>query len=166
MTLSCLAGCNLVTLDSERDMNQVVATIPISEDAPEETIYKKDMVMAYLNYGYMYEQYYGYTRAQTFKLIIDNLVNNRVYVQNAIVKFSEGSSVSADEKWNAKNYISESDVKDADYQTYLDINNLIDSYELDSDQEDLGDTFVGTVIFATLFSCVSGLLQTTGEFSV
>ena len=41
MGLSVFGGCNLVTTDSERDMNQVVATVQIDKSAPKEEIYKK-----------------------------------------------------------------------------------------------------------------------------
>ena len=61
-------GCNLVVVNSEKDMAQVVAVVKIEEGVPEEgnTIYKRDMVLAYLNYGYYYEQN-GYTRQQVMQ---------------------------------------------------------------------------------------------------
>ena len=45
--------------------------------------------MSYMNYGYMYEQYYGYTREKTFNLIISNLINTRVHLQNAMKSINE-----------------------------------------------------------------------------
>ena len=87
MCVSFLGGCKLITNDNERNMNQVVATIQIADDAPVDKIYKKDIVMSYLNYGYYYEQSYGYTREQTINLIVNQLITTRVYVQNAIIKF-------------------------------------------------------------------------------
>ena len=74
MSLSTLTGCNLIVTNLDRDMNQVVATVQIDKSAPLEKIYKKDMIMAYLNYGYINEQYYGQTRKQVFQAIIDELV--------------------------------------------------------------------------------------------
>ena len=68
MCVSSLTGCGLVTIDNERDMNQIVAVVRLDETAPEETIYKKDMVMAYLNYGYMYE-------AQLYDLVYMSLLS-------------------------------------------------------------------------------------------
>jgi len=34
MCLSAFSGCSLIEVDSEKDMNQVVATVRISEDVP------------------------------------------------------------------------------------------------------------------------------------
>ncbi|MBP5467405.1 MAG: hypothetical protein J6Y43_07595, partial [Clostridia bacterium] len=45
------SGCNLITDDTERNLNQVVATVNINR---EENIYKKDLVVGYMNYGYIY----------------------------------------------------------------------------------------------------------------
>ena len=39
----CASGCNLVTKNSEREMNTVVATVNVNT---KEDIYKKDMIMA------------------------------------------------------------------------------------------------------------------------
>ncbi len=130
MCITSLVGCGLVTTDTERDMNQVVATIQIDENAPKDTIYKKDMVMAYLNYGYMYEQYYGYSREQTFTLIIDSLVNNRVFVQNAIkAQYKEANG------WDIEKYLDEEAKLEANYNTVKAINDLIDSYKTQPEAE-------------------------------
>jgi hypothetical protein len=91
-------GCNLIETDSEKDMKQVVATVQIEEGAPKDEILKQDIVMAYLNYGYQYEQQYGYTREQTIKLIVDSLISNRVYLQTAILKFESTDTIFAIEK--------------------------------------------------------------------
>ena len=45
MCVSFLGGCNLITTDSERDLNQVIATIQISADSPKDEILKKDVVI-------------------------------------------------------------------------------------------------------------------------
>ena len=115
MCVTSLTGCGLVTVDNERDMNQIVAVVRLDETAPEETIYKKDMVMAYLNYGYMYEQYYGYTTAQVFELIIDNLVNNRVYVQYAMKEFNEAGKIAdatITDVWKVERYLDATEKKE------------------------------------------------------
>ena len=52
MSMSVFSGCNLVTTDIERDMNQIVATVQITGAEKRDEIKKSDMIMAYLNYGY------------------------------------------------------------------------------------------------------------------
>lgn len=89
MGLSVFSGCNLITTDSERDMNQVVATVRIAEDAPTEEILKKDLVMMYLNYGYSYVQQGTYTQKQAFEMLMEQLVNNAIMVQQAMLDFSD-----------------------------------------------------------------------------
>ncbi len=150
MCLSSLVGCNLVTVDNKRDMNQVVATVQI-EDAPVETIYKKDMIIAYLNYYYQLEQQ-GYSRAQTFETIIENLVNNRVFVQYAMKYFSDKGMGDANDKWNIEKYLTDGSVDpednellDAKYSAYKDMNDLIDSYVTDKEGDKVGDTYSETV---------------------
>jgi hypothetical protein len=82
-------GCNLIQVDNERDMAQVVAVVKVEDGAPEKenTIYKRDIMLAYLNYGYYYEQNYGYSREQTINLIVNNLITSRVYLQVAVIDF-------------------------------------------------------------------------------
>ena len=92
MCVSFLGGCNLITTDSERDLNQVIATIKISDDVAEEHILKKDVVMAYINYGYYYQQQ-GAEMGQIVESIVSQLINNRVYVQNAIDKFNSETGI-------------------------------------------------------------------------
>ncbi len=130
MCFSSLVGCGLVTTDTERDMNQEVAIIQISDDAEKDVIYKKDMVMAYLNYGYMYEQYYGYTREQTFTLIIDSLINNRIFVQSAIAAQFDSAK-----GWDVAKYLDDEQNTEATYSTYKSINDLLESYKTQPESE-------------------------------
>ena len=81
-SLSSFAGCNLVTTDSKKDMDQVVATVGIQEGI-QEKVTKQDVVMDYLNYGYSYVQYQGYTMAQVMELVVYNRINNLILIQNA-----------------------------------------------------------------------------------
>ncbi len=147
ISVTALTGCKLFEKDATRDLNQVVAEIRIKDGAPTDKIYKKDMVMAYLNYGYMYEQYYSYTTAQVFALIIDNLVQTRVYVQNAMDEFYNGVyaydfDMSEEEKaeraslgaWDLNKYLSDEEILDATYSTYKDLNELLENYEEQTDE--------------------------------
>lgn len=135
-------GCNLVTVNNEKDMNQVVAEVSIGEGAPVEKIYKKDMVMAYINYYYTLEQQ-GTSRADVFQTIIENLVNNRVFVQYAIKYFSGDA---AEINWDIATYLDDIEKRDAKYSAYKDMNELIESYETDNkDGDKVGDTVTTTV---------------------
>ena len=90
MCVSALGGCSLIEVDSEKDMNQVVATVRISEEVPEaDEILKKDILMAYINYYYQLE-YQGTSREDVIKQIVKALIENRVLVQKAILDFESG----------------------------------------------------------------------------
>lgn len=151
ISMSSLSACNLVTTNDERDMNQVVATVQI-ENAPLEEIYKRDMITSYLNYGYMYEQYYGYSRDKVFTMIINNLVQNRVYVQNAMLEFDNakgegefGITLNNEKaKWDLDRYLTADEITFAEYSAKVSINDLITSYE-DADEEEKKDTLTETV---------------------
>ena len=120
----CASGCNLVTKNSEREMNTVVATVNVNT---KEDIYKKDMIMAYLNYGYYYVQYQGYTQQQTFELILENLINNRILVQNAVKEAGKNS---------VEECLSDEQKTEAKYDTYKAINDMLDEYAHYSDGHD------------------------------
>lgn len=100
--LSCgmLAGCDLVTTDSAKNMSQVIAEVNISsaEDFKEggkyasfadlvetTTILKREMVANYINVGYQYVQSYGYAAHDAFKLIQESLVNRQILIQYVTV---------------------------------------------------------------------------------
>ena len=84
-----MASCGLFEVDTDRDMAQVVATVDIGEGVNAEDIYKRDLISGFMSYGYMYVQSYGYSVADTYELILDNLINNRIILQNARVKLVE-----------------------------------------------------------------------------
>ncbi len=132
MGLTFLGGCKLITTDSEKDMNQVVATVKISSDMEKaDEIYKKDILMSYLNYGYTYEYSYGYSRENVIKMIMNNLVNNRVYVQYAMQEFNQAGKVednTISDVWSVDRYLTVEEKQDALYSTIKDMNNLITGY--------------------------------------
>lgn len=135
MALAGFSGCNLVTSNTERDLNQVVATVNINS---EDNIYKKDLIMSYLNYGYYYVQYYGYSAADTYNLILNNLINNRIIVQVAYDTFKNDETYTKNTKYeqsDIKWYLSDEDITDAKYSTYKSINDLIDSYVEKADEK-------------------------------
>ncbi len=145
-------GCNLVTTDTDRDMNQVVATVQITGYDRKDEIKKSDMIMAFLNYGYLYVQSYGYTREQTFNLIINNLVNTRILVQNAVTqseavnaKDADGNPLEDYSEYLAAGYLTEEQILDAKYSALSDINTLLDSYTDDGSTDKKGDSAIGEV---------------------
>ncbi len=150
---AAFSGCNLIEVNGEKDMNQVVATVQIEQSAPKEKILKKDIAMAYLNYGYYYEQSYGYTREQTINLIVNNLIVTRVYVQNAILKFDADEGIYAGQiansqitdKWDLERYLTEEEIVEATYLTKKDMDDLITSYEDVKEDEEVGDALTETV---------------------
>lgn len=147
ISTASFSGCNLVTTNSERDMDQTVATVQISEKSSLDEIKKKDMIMAYLNYGYMYVQYYGYTQKRTFTLILDNLISTRIMVQNAILS-GEEKNVAGGEDYNAypaAKYLDETQLVSAKYNAIKAMNDLIDSNTDDGKEDKVGDSVVGTV---------------------
>ncbi len=140
LSVASFSGCSLVTTDDERDMNQTVATVRISDEFETDVIKKSDMILAYLNYGYMYEQSYGYSREDTFEMIINNLVNTRVLVQ-AVIKDKMTDTLKSNE---AKDYLTDAQKRDAEYDTLKYLNDLVESYEEGEDALK-ADTFIGTV---------------------
>lgn len=79
-----MTGCGLFEVDTDRDMAQKVATVCIDKNELDtDVIYKRDMVAGYYSYGYYYVNQYGYTKAKTYEMILDNLISNSIVVQSA-----------------------------------------------------------------------------------
>lgn len=132
MCFSASFGCNLVTKDNLKDMEQVVATVNINK---EDNVYKRDVVMAYINYGYIYTQYYGYSQERTMRMILDGLVESHILVQEAMNVFEDDENFVKDDaygKYVAERYLTEEEKLDALYDAYVTINSLLDRY---SDEE-------------------------------
>lgn len=151
-------GCNLIKVDDEKDMAQVVAVVQVEESSPKEenTIYKKDVVLAYLNYGYYYEQNYGYSRQQVIELIMNNLITNRIYVQVAMLDFDKGegsfagqiANSSITDKWDIERYLTEDELVEATYLARQGIDELIHSYQHEHGHDHgngVGDTITDEV---------------------
>jgi len=81
--IGVFSGCSLVKTDTVKDSNLVVAKVQIEDDIDPITIYKKDMFSAYVAYGYYYVNNYGYSVADTYQMILDNLEQNAVVEQFA-----------------------------------------------------------------------------------
>ena len=135
-----LSGCRLVTKNSERDYNQIVATVNVNQ---EENIYKKDLIMGYMNYGYMYVQYYGYTAEKVYNLILNGLIDNRIVVQVAYKDFEETSVKDETKaKYTPERYLDEDEIIEAKYNTYKSINDFLDAYSDDNSYTEKKDTLI------------------------
>ncbi len=83
LSVTAFVGCALITTDTDRDMAQVVATVQIEDDITADHIHKIEMLSAFMSYGYMYVQQYGYTVEATYEMILQNLVQNKIIIQGA-----------------------------------------------------------------------------------
>ncbi len=158
MGLGIMGGCNLVTTNNERDLNQVVATVKVIDDDnfKAEEIKKREMIMAYLNYGYY--TYQGYSQEVVFTNLINNLVESRIMVQNAMLSFESGVAPfenvyknGAIEKYNVERYLTKddvyegdtlvalSDVNEIEYKAIKNMNDFISSY-VEKEEAGVGDT--------------------------
>ncbi len=135
-----LTGCTLIHTDAKKDMNQVVATIKISDDIETATVYKRDVILAYINQYYVYEQNYGYTREQVFDLIVSEIIETKVVVQAAMLYFAQDKVVT---DWSVKSFLGEDEIYQAKYNAYKSIDDLIDSYSDEVEEEKVQDSYVG-----------------------
>ncbi len=153
LAMLVMSGCKLIEINQEKNVNQVIATVQIDASAPKEEILKKDVLLAYLNYGY-YQEYQGTSREKVINDIVDNLVNSRVYLQNAMLSFSTNEGIYAGQivkpelalqnKFDVNAYLTDEDIIEATYLAKKVINDNIDSY-VEADEEKLGDTYSGEV---------------------
>ncbi len=151
MSIACLGGCNLVTIDSDKDMEQVVATVSI-ESGVSSKLYKQELIMDYLNYGYQYVQAQGYTMEQALELVIDSRVNTMILTQYAMKYLDENGEVANSQitdKWNPERYLSNvdtaddvSDINQAKYTVYNAINSMLDSFATEGDSTKVGESSI------------------------
>ena len=153
MGVSAFSGCGLIKIDNEKNLEQVIATVRISDQVPEaDTILKKDIVMGYMNYGYQYEYSYGYTREQVMNLIVRTLVEGRVLLQKAILDFESEVApfdgvlqADIDTPWKLNRYLDEKERIDAEYSAIYDMNELIHTYMENHDHEKVQDSMIDTI---------------------
>lgn len=161
MSVTTLTACGLVTTDTDRDMAQTVATVKISDAIEAEDILKSEMLSAFMSYGYLYVQSYGYTVEATYELILKNLVQNKIIIQgsrealaeaynsqeanvtefiqyfkdNALANGTAINPASASAE-NLEKYLTAYEVAQAKYNVRKSINQMIDSYEESEEDED------------------------------
>lgn len=92
MSIFMLSGCQLITTNAERDMAQVIATVAV-DDALKEDVYKRELVSAYNSSGYYYIQYQGMGEKETYEILLESLVKNKILVQQARLALTGASSI-------------------------------------------------------------------------
>ena len=134
LSISTFAGCEFLTVDNQKDMDQVVAEVSIGGNAPVEKIYKKDLVVMFMNYGYTYVQSYGYTQKQAFELIMDSLISNVLMVQTAMTEMPVVDE-SITDAFNVDRYLEDVEIAKALYNTNKGFNDLIENY-METEEEE------------------------------
>ncbi|MBE7061394.1 MAG: hypothetical protein E7382_02520 [Clostridiales bacterium] len=153
LAMLVMSGCKLIETNQEKNVKQVVAVVQIDETAPKDEILKKDVLLGYLNYGY-YQEYQGTSREKVINDIVKNLVHSRVYLQNAMLRFSANDGIYAGNivkpelalanKFDVNAYLTDEEIVEATYLAKKMLNDNIESYEK-ADDEKLGDTYTGEV---------------------
>ncbi len=102
------SGCTFLQSDVDKDYKQTVATVNIAKSEGKDElikahandldklitngylndeIYKIDLYSAFMTTGYNYVQSYGYSYEDTFKLLMDSLVNTKLVAQYAVAYY-------------------------------------------------------------------------------
>ena len=82
------AACDWISLNTERDLDQIVATVQIVDDMDAQDISKRELKTRYMSYEYQYLNY-GYTSSEAYKIALENLVNNKIIVQKARIDLAD-----------------------------------------------------------------------------
>lgn len=151
-----LAGCDLVTSDTQKNLLQVIAEVDITNGEDFQTggeyeqysnviskaeILKRDMVASYVSVGYQYVSSYGYTYQQTYDLIMSSLVNRQIYLQYATVYFLSGDNDYTVEGYNAAT----ADITDATEKQIAGLGYFLDEDEIKQAEYSVKVTFNTTI---------------------
>lgn len=162
--LGICASCDWVTVNTDRDMNQVIATVKVSDSVDAEDIKKKELNAGYLSYGYQYVSYYGYTTSQAYQVVFDNLISNRIIIQEARMSLAEtyngllsksenltdfesyykanalanGTAIDprSSSVENLKNFLTPYEYAEVMYNARKNVNDFIESYEDEEDEDE------------------------------
>lgn len=118
------AGCDFFPKDSDRDLEQIVATVNISDGLKKDDnavaddvsriitdgglsthIYKRDLIAYFYSYGYTYVNSYGYSYEQTYTLLMNTLVSQKVVTQYAIAYYLDSANESGLSVGGWENYL-------------------------------------------------------------
>lgn len=157
LSVASFAGCGLITTNTEMDMDQKIAKVQIATDIDAEYVQKREMISAYMSYGYYYVTNYNMTVSAAYEKILKNLVQNRVIIQqarkelaktyNAALNIAEADRTeflnyfvenatanktaidfSNGSDETLKKYLTEYEIAQANYNIVKSINSMIDSY--------------------------------------
>lgn len=81
MMFSLLYGCGLIVVDQYKDMQQVIVTV--GDENYKDEILKKDLANIFRQQGSQYMQQYQLTVKQTMEILLNQLINNRIIIQEA-----------------------------------------------------------------------------------
>ncbi len=158
MGCGIFAGCDLMTQDSQKDLNQEIATVDLtkSEDfsvggkyadykeaISGTSISKRDLVVSFMSNGQNYYNAYG-SYALTFNALCNDLVNDQVHLQYAKVYFFEkgthtpegyaAATAGIDDEVKREiaglaYFLDDDEIAKAEYDVKVSFNNQLDSYE-------------------------------------
>ncbi len=97
LSIGFLGGCDLITTNVEADMAQTIASVQL-EGMNKEDVKKSQLVAAFNTSGYLYVYYYGYSEEQVYEQLLEELVNNRIIVQQAKLAFTGATTALRNEK--------------------------------------------------------------------
>ncbi len=139
LSLSTLAGCSLVSKDLTRDLNQVVATVQVSSDAPAVNLYKKEMAYNYLmSSAYQSVQNGESTMEEQMETIFTNILNREILFQLAVkdlsADLSNVTNQNVTDAYSADRYLTEEEIEEIKYNVNKSINDSIENY-VDTEEE-------------------------------
>lgn len=127
ITAMGIAGCSMISVDTERNMNQVIATVKTGER--EDKIYKKELMSLYASQGYYYMQYYQMTSNAVIEMFLNQLINKKIIIQEAErVLPLENHNADGIDYFMVK-YLTVNEINTVRDNVNKYINELIDSYE-------------------------------------
>lgn len=142
-SVSLLYGCGLMRTNVERDMAQVVARVSTGDpdDMYEDVIYKRDLQRLYQSQGQTYVNSYGYSVKDTVDLLLENLINNKLIIQEAVKTLAKEHETELRAKYGdaatqRKTYLEKSDTVKKSV-SLLKLLGIIDPQTGDGSAEDL-----------------------------
>ena len=89
VVVGVVSACDWITVNNERDLDQVVASVKIADNVESDNITKRQLKTRYTSYEYQYVYYYGYTESAAYELALKNLTQNRVINQKARIELAK-----------------------------------------------------------------------------
>lgn len=94
-------SCGFITTDTQKDLNQTVATVSIADELENADkfkafgftgeIKKRELISYYMSIGYQYVDSYGYSKEDTYNMLLNALVNREILGQVAAEYFLSAS---------------------------------------------------------------------------